>query len=82
MSAAMTPPEGEPKPGFISAGIGYYRSVMVEMHKVTWPDWPHVRSATISIVVFVLAIGAMISLMDGVLYELLQRLIPSLFAGR
>jgi len=32
--------------------------------------------------IIVLAIGAMISLMDGVLYEVLQRLIPSLFAGR
>ena len=74
--------EDEPKVGLVRQGVTYYHSVIAEMRKVTWPDRGQVRSATISIIIFVLAIGALISIMDAILTGVLQHLIPSLFAGR
>ena len=60
----------------------FYNGVMAEMRKVTWPDIPQVRSATISIIIFVLILGLLITLPDFVLQGILIKLIPSLFAGR
>jgi preprotein translocase SecE subunit len=48
-------------------------------YKSTWPDFPQVRQASIAIIIFVLVIGAVITLLDTVLHGLLVRLIPSLF---
>jgi preprotein translocase SecE subunit len=60
----------------------FYQAVMVEMKKVTWPELPDVRRATIAIIAFVLLLGLFIWVMDQVLSGLLVKLIPSLFAGR
>lgn len=80
--AEPTLPGGEPKVGLVRGSIAYYHSVMAEMRKVTWPDVPQVRSATVSIMIFVLIIGLVITTMDFVLNGLLVRLLPSLIAGR
>ncbi|HVA56297.1 MAG: preprotein translocase subunit SecE [Gemmatimonadaceae bacterium] len=80
--ADLTHAGDEPKVGFIRGSIAYYQSVVAEMRKVTWPDFPQVRSATISIIIFVLLIGMVITIMDFVLNGLLVRLLPSLIAGR
>jgi len=55
---------------------------MAEMRKVTWPDVPDVRRATIAIIVFVLLIGLFIWLLDVILQQVLVNAIPSLFSGR
>ena len=68
--------------GFGRRLVGFYRDVVAEMRKVTWPDRPQVRQATIAIIIFVLFIGAIITLIDLVLQGVLVRLIPSLFTGR
>ena len=68
--------------GFGRRLTGFYRDVVAEMRKVTWPDRPQVRQATIAIIIFVLFIGAIITLIDLVLQGVLVRLIPSLFTGR
>jgi preprotein translocase SecE subunit len=60
----------------------FYQAVMVEMKKVTWPELPDVRRATIAIIAFVLLLGLFIWVMDVVLQQVLVKLIPSLFAGR
>ena len=60
----------------------FYQAVMVEMRKVTWPELPDVRRATIAIIAFVLLLGLAIWLMDVVLQQLLVKLVPSIFAGR
>ena len=59
-----------------------WENIRGEMRKVTWPDLPQVRQATIGIIVVVLFVGAIIALMDVVLQQVLVRWIPSLFAGR
>jgi preprotein translocase SecE subunit len=51
------------------------------MRKVTWPDFPQVRSATIAIIVFVLVLGLVITILDAILQGILVRGIPRLFAG-
>jgi preprotein translocase SecE subunit len=52
------------------------------MKKVTWPELPDVRRATIAIIAFVLLLGLVIWLLDVVLQQVLVKLIPSLFTGR
>ena len=71
-----------PEPGFISRLVAFYHGVIAEMKKVTWPDRPQVQQATISIIFFVLALGALISILDLILQGLLIKGIPSLFSGR
>jgi len=56
--------------------------VMAEMKKVTWPELPDVRRATIAIIAFVLLLGLFIWVMDVVLQQILVKLVPSIFAGR
>jgi len=60
----------------------FYQAVMVEMRKVTWPELPDVRRATIAIIAFVLLLGLFIWVMDVVLQQILVKLVPSIFAGR
>jgi preprotein translocase subunit SecE len=73
--------EVAPPPGRAARVSNFYRDVVAEMKKVTWPDRKQVQQATIAIIAFVLFIGAIITLMDLVLQGLLVRLIPSLFAS-
>lgn len=70
------------EPGFFAKLVDFYHGVMAELKKVTWPDLPQVRSATISIIIFVLLLGLLITVLDFVLQGILIKLIPSLFAGR
>ena len=79
--ADVTTSGGEPKVGFVRGSIAYYHSVMAELRKVTWPDFPQVRSATIAIIIFVLLIGMAITIMDFILQGLLVNLLPRLFLG-
>ena len=77
------PPAPENKVMATARGIpGFYRAVMVEMKKVTWPEVPDVRRATIAIIAFVLLLGLFIWVMDVVLQQILVKLVPSIFAGR
>ena len=59
----------------LSAGISYwayqrddYRTyiaeVVIELQKVTWPDWDQLRSATLVVLAFTIAVSAIIWLMD------------------
>ena len=84
MAVDVVPPSApENKAAAAVRGIpSFYQSVMAEMKKVTWPEVPDVRRATIAIIVFVLLLGLFIWVMDVVLQQLLVKLIPSLFAGR
>ena len=83
VEGASLPPAPENKVVTTFRGLpGFYRAVMVEMKKVTWPEVPDVRRATIAIIVFVLLLGLFIWLLDVVLQQVLVNAIPSLFSGR
>jgi preprotein translocase subunit SecE len=51
-----------------------------ELKKVTWPDWPQLKNATLVTIVFVLIVGATIWAIDLVVGLVLD-LILNLFAG-
>ena len=77
------PPASEHRAVAAVRGIpAFYRAVMIEMKKVTWPEVVDVRRATIAIIIFVLLLGLGIFILDYVLQQILGRLIPSLFVGR
>ena len=61
-----------------------YQAVMVEMKKVTWPEFADVRRATVAIIIFVLLLGLVICVIYAIAgrHLLLVRVIPSLFGGR
>ena len=83
MADAVARPSGPSnRPGPVSRLVAFYHGVMAEMRKVTWPDFPQVRSATIAIIIFVLLLGLFITILDFVLQGILIKAIPNLFAGR
>jgi preprotein translocase subunit SecE len=51
-----------------------------ELKKVTWPDWPQLKNATLVILVFVVIVSAIIWGMDLVVRTLLNFIID-LFTG-
>jgi preprotein translocase subunit SecE len=82
MAADVVPP-AENRAMAAARGLpSFYQSVMAEMKKVTWPEVPDVRRATVAIIIFVLLLGLVIYVLDVALQGLFARLIPSLFAGR
>ena len=82
-SEVVRPPQGSPpSAGWWSSLVAFYHGVVAEMRKVTWPDVPQVRQATIAIVIFVLLLGLLIWIVDQILGGLLVSLIPSLFGNR
>ena len=52
--------------------------VVEEVKKVTWPDWPQLKNATLVIIVFVIIVSIVIWLMDVVTRNVLS-LILNLF---
>jgi len=62
--------------------VAFYHAVMAEMKKVTWPEVPDVRRATVAILIFVILLALLIYIMDVALQGVLANLIPSLFSGR
>jgi len=70
----------EARPGVVARLVAFYHGVMAEMRKVTWPDMPQVRSATVAIIIFVLVLGLFITILDFALQGILIKGIPSLFA--
>jgi preprotein translocase subunit SecE len=57
---------------------GFFRDVVAEMNKVTWPEKTQVRQLSILVLGFALFVGLLILAMDLVLQGLLMKLIPSL----
>jgi preprotein translocase subunit SecE len=69
-----------PAPSFPSRVVTFYNGVVAELKRVTWPDFPQVRSATVAIIIFVLFLALVITALDAILNGLLIQLLPSLFA--
>jgi preprotein translocase subunit SecE len=59
--------------------VQFYRDVMAEMRKVTWPDLPQVRQLAIGVIILSLLIGGVIWLLDVTLQTVLVKWIPALF---
>jgi len=50
--------------GFGPRAMAYLQEVRAEVRKVTWPTVPELRQSTIVIIIFVIAIGIVIGIMD------------------
>ena len=74
-----TTPEAAAPVGAGSKVREFFEGVRTELGKVTWPDVPQIRQATIGIIVVVLVIGLIIWLMDLILQSVLVRWIPAIF---
>jgi preprotein translocase subunit SecE len=70
-----------PQPSGGQKLVRFYHDVQAEMKRVTWPDRAQLQDATIKIIIFVLAIGAVIALLDLALQFVLVQL-PALLLGR
>ena len=83
VDGALPPPAQESKAVAAARGVpAFYRAVVAEMRKVTWPEFVDVRRATVAIIVFVLVLGLGIYILDLALQGIFGKLIPSLFVGR
>ena len=68
-------------PGRWQTTVAFLRDSLHEIRvRTTWPDLPQVRQASVAIIIFVLAIGLVISLLDVLLNLVLVNLVPSLFS--
>ena len=60
--------------------VNFVRESIHEVrHKTTWPDLAQVRQASIAIIIFVLIVGALITLLDLVLRGVLVYGLQGLF---
>ena len=75
----MATAEAAASKSFIVRTREFYREVRAEMARVTWPDWPQVRQLSIGVIALALFIGAVISLMDVILQQVLVVWIPRMF---
>jgi preprotein translocase subunit SecE len=67
--------------GTIRAIPGFYRDVVAEMKKVTWPDRPQVQQLSIGVIVLSLFIGLVIFLLDLLLGSFIVNGLTRLFGG-
>ena len=81
MAVEVAAPKGTGVMGVVRQFPTWYREIVAEMRKVTWPDKTQVRQLSIGVVGLSLFIGAVIWLLDLGLQGLLVRLIPSLFGA-
>jgi preprotein translocase subunit SecE len=67
--------------GTVRAIPGFYRDVVAEMKRVTWPDRPQVQQLSIGVIVLSLFIGLVIFLLDLFLGNVLVNGIARLFGS-
>ena len=68
-----------PKPSWPARVWGFLRDVRSELRKVTWPTWDELKKATAVIIVFVVALGVFIGLLDSFLQLVFVTLVAKLF---
>ena len=83
MAVEVARPNAAARVGSFFRGLpAGWDNVRAELRKVTWPDLPQIRQATIGIIAVVLFVGAVIALLDVALQQILVGGIPRLFSGR
>ena len=66
VAALPRDPGGQGMASIVERTRDFTQEVIDELKKVTWPDWDQLRSATIVVILFTVAISAVIWLMDSV----------------
>jgi preprotein translocase subunit SecE len=77
-----------PREGFVARAVGvvkaipgFYRDVVAEMKKVTWPDRPQVQQLSIGVIILALFIGLVIFILDWLFSLILVNGIGRLFGA-
>ena len=65
--------------GGVGRIVDFLRDVRGEIRKVTWPTWDELKKATGVIIVFVIALGVLIGLMDSILQAVFVTAVAKLF---
>jgi preprotein translocase subunit SecE len=68
-----------PKRSWLARVVDFLRDVRGEVRKVTWPTWEELKKATGVIIVFVIALGVLIGLMDSFLQLVFVTAVAKLF---
>jgi preprotein translocase subunit SecE len=68
-----------PKRGWVTKALEFLRDVRAEIRRVTWPTRDELKKATGVIIVFVLALGLLIGLMDSLLQLVFVTMVAKLF---
>jgi preprotein translocase subunit SecE len=78
-----TAPKGAPGKlaAFVRGIVPFYREVVAEMKKVTWPDVPQVRQLSVGVILLSLFIGLLIFVLDWLLSVILVNGFTRLFGG-
>lgn len=63
------------KPNFFAGIANYFKEVKAEMKKVIWPTFQKVRANTITVIIYVLIVGAVIYGLDTLFTWLMGLLI-------
>ena len=66
--------------GVVPRVVGYLREVKAELRKITWPTVDELRQSTTVIILFVIAIGILIGIMDWAFSKLLIDFLGRAFA--
>jgi preprotein translocase subunit SecE len=68
-----------PQRNWLGRVLDFLRDVRNEVRKVTWPTWDELKKATGVIIVFVVALGVLIGLMDSTLQLVFVTAVAKLF---
>ncbi len=68
-----------PRQSWPARVVGFLRDVRSELRKITWPTWDELKKATVVIIVFVVALGVFIGLLDSSLQLVFVTLVAKLF---
>jgi preprotein translocase subunit SecE len=68
-----------PKRSWPARVVEFLRDVRGELRKVTWPTWDELKKATGVIIVFVIALGVFIGLLDSFLQLVFVTVVAKLF---
>ena len=68
-----------PKQSWPARVVGFLRDVRSELRKISWPTRDELKKATIVIIVFVVALGVFIGLLDSFLQLVFVTLVAKLF---
>ena len=68
-----------PKQSWPARVVGFLRDVRSELRKITWPTRDELKKATVVIIVFVVALGVFIGLLDSFLQLVFVTLVAKLF---
>lgn len=59
----------------------FFQESLAELQRVTWPDWPQLRSATLVVILFCILVATIIWIMDSLSSFLIIDVIMRLFGA-